>query len=380
MTRDPVESEPPKEYAGQVGVTLSQLGLSASSAFAVVLGYLYTTGYLISAQYLRKYGIQRFEPVKPQYIEVGLTFTILTLVATLMPVAAAVLHFRVRSKSGLPHYRFGATAYFLNTLNLFTLLCFFVIFITDTDWRAPVPYLSGRTSRLGGVLAAYLIVAVFCLVLLPIVERLIRRYSSAPKPWYILIVEPLRVVAVILGFAFDIILIQTLPWTLSLVRRGVAFLGCAVLLTGGIWGVVYWVRKVGRRRTAPLIIVMGSVGVLFVSYLAISSYVWGVLRFIPMDRGGKLPLTNTHIFSNAEQWIDLPIKSTKYSQTTSWGPVYLLEETSDFVYVTRDITGDWFFEWVPVVGIDKAAISFVTHQRISEGGPRDSVGEVHRSP
>lgn len=376
MNPDPVESQPPKDYAGHLG----QLGLSASSGFAVVLGYLYTAGYLISAQYLRKYGIQRFEPVKPQYIEVGLTFTILTLLGTLLPVAAAVLHFRVRSNSGLPHYHFGATVYLVNTVNLFFLLGFFVVFITDTDWRAPVSYLAGRSAHLGGVLAAYFVVAFFCLILLPIVERLIRRYSSRPKPWYFLIVEPVRVAAVILGVSFDLLLIQTLPWILSLIRRGVAFLGCAVLLIGGIWAVVYWFRKVGRRQTAHLFLVMGSVGVLFASYLAVSSYVWGVLRFIPMDRGGKLPLTNTYVFSDAKQLVDLPIQSRSHSQTTSWGPVYLLEETSDFIYVTQGTSGDWFFGWVPVVGIDKSTISFMSHERISEGGPRESIGEEYRAP
>lgn len=370
MTSDPVESEPPKEYSGQLGVTLSQLGLTASSAFAVVLGYLYTAGYLISAQYLRKYGIHRFEPVKPQYIEVGLTFTIMTILVTCLPAVAALLHFRVRSRSGLPHYRFGATLYFLNTLNIFMLLGFFVIFVTDVDWRSEAALIGGQQVQLGSALGVYLSIAVFCLIFLPIIERLIRKYATRRGPWYFLIVEPLRVGVVVAGLGFDVLLANTLPWTLSLLKRGAAFLGCAILLIGGIWGVAYWSRRVGRRRTLHLILVMGSVGILFASYLAISSYVWGVLRFIPMDRGGKLPLTDTYIFSSADSLADLPIESVSNTNTTRWGPVYLLEETSDFLYVTQDTTGNWFFEWVPIVGIDKSEVAFVTHQRIPDGGPR----------
>lgn len=371
LPRD-VDPSAPEHYAERFDVSLGRLGLSASGAFAAALGYLYTAGYLISAQALRNYGIHRFEPVKPQYIEVGLTFTILTVLLTLTPVAAALLHFRVRGKSGLPYYRFGATVYWLNTTNIFLVLGFFVIFVTDAEWAAPIPLIEGL--NVGGMLGVYLAIGLFSLVVLPIVERLIKRYAVSPRPWYFGVVEPVRVGTVLVGVGFDVLLVSALPWTVALAYRGVAYLGCAIILIGGLWGIFYWVRRVGRRRTAHLILTLGSVGVLFASYLAVSSYVWGVLRFVPMNRGGKLPLTETVLVSSSESLLDLPITSTRLDRTVSWGPVYVVEETSEFLYVTKDTAGDWFFEWVGVVGIDKGSLAFVEHRRTSGTGPRSRVG------
>ena len=90
----------------------NSLGLDISKIVFIVVGFFYGCGYLIQAITLRNYGIQRLETLKFQYIEVGVTFTVLAILITIVPIACYLAHFRIRKKSSeLPHFLIGAIGY-----------------------------------------------------------------------------------------------------------------------------------------------------------------------------------------------------------------------------------------------------------------------------
>ena len=145
--------------------TYEIIDLDVTKIVVLVMAFFYGSGYLIQAITLRNYGIHRLEAVKLQYIEVGVTFTVLTLLLTIVPVGCLLAHFRIRKKSGLPHFYLGATGYLLNTYNLFLVIVCFALFITRNEWHLYVVKLDslGIHLRLYQALTAYAIIALFVL-------------------------------------------------------------------------------------------------------------------------------------------------------------------------------------------------------------------------
>lgn len=343
--------------------------IEPTQLLAAVGGYLYVAGYLINAITLRNYGIQRFEAVKLQYVEVGLSFTVLSLMLTVIPTAALLVHFRVRRKAQLPNYRVGALGYLLNTCNLFGLLIVFAVFMTSYEWTVPIR--GSQRWTVGQLFYIYSTLSVFSLVLLPIVERLIVKWGWRVKSLYCWCVEPVRYLIVLLGLAFDTLLILTIPWLGDLVGQGAPYCLSVWFLYAGCGAVIYWLRKVGAQGVSPLLLTLGTTGMLAVFYVCINAYVFGVVRTIPINRGGKLPVTLSYLVSDNAVLGNLPIKSERREGASMWGPVYVLEENPDFFYVVdKEHVTNWIAEWMPVVAVRKDLVHFVLHKRIRDGHPR----------
>jgi len=344
--------------------------LDAAQFVALVVGYLYLSGYLINAIALRNYGIQRFEVLKLQYIEAGLVFLVLSSVFTIIPLAAIIVHFRVRRNSPLPNYKVGAVGYAINTCNLFVLITFFAVFITNFDWNTNIRIWPFRGFRLSQVFLGYLFFAVFGLSVMPWVERLIIVKIKNVKEVYLWVVEPIRYGIVLIGIAFDVLLFTTLPWLFGLLKYGYVYFVFLLAILGGLTGIVYWIKRIGRPRNIHGLTLLGSVGVLVLSYVCINAYVFSILRFIPMNRGGKLPITRSYLASDQEVLNDLPILRQVRSEGSRWGPVYILEESDNMFYVADTDIKNWFRDWVPVIAVNKDAVTFIEHERIDDGSPR----------
>jgi hypothetical protein len=339
-------------------------GLDATHVFALGAGYLYSVGYIINAIALRNYGVHQFEALKLQYVEVGLCFTILSLLLTTIPTWAVLAHFGVRKQSGLPLYRLGATGYLFNTCNLFFLLVFFPLFITGGDWDVRIPlgcpfggYLMNR------VFMGYLTLAVSVLIFLPLVERLIVRKKWKVGLLYAGFVEPLRWGAVVMGLLFDRTLVCSLPWLKLLALRGSAYVGTLWFTYIVSLVIVFYIRKVGGPGRSPVLFVLGFVGVFVMFYVCVNAYVWSVLRFIPMNRGGKLPVVRSFLISSSPVLKNLPIAGSPIDGAVRFGPVYILEESDDYLYVASEGAGSWVREWVPIMAVKKDEVVFVVNER-----------------
>ncbi len=363
-----------KENEGELfSEYFKSLGFDFFKVIAITISFFYGSGYLIQAITLRNYGIYRLETVKLQYIEIGVTFTVLFLLLTALPIGVFLAHFRIRKKSPLPNYRLGGTGYFINTSNLFLVVMFASLFLTQQEWSSVILKLEHPKIelRIYEAFAIYVPVALFVLVVMPLVERLVVKKASNPKILYRFLIEPLRFSAVVLGIVIDFLLLRTFPWLLSLVLNGVTFLGTAILLAGAVFAIIYYMMKLADKRSFYLLAVAGTIGIFLVMYMCINAYVWAIIRHIPMNRGGKLPVTRTYLVTNNSVLEKLPIERKVKGEITILGPVYVLEETQYYLHVTEEVTGTWHRDWVPTYAIKKDAIQYLKNERITKGGPRD---------
>lgn len=334
--------------------------------FAVVTGYLYLTGYFITAITLRNYGIHRFEAVKLQYVEAGVAFTVLAGALVVVPVVTAMTYYRVRSKSGLPHLWAGLIGYVINFSTLIMLLTFFSMFVTSYDWGRTTP-LHQPLSRMFYVYASF---SVFEVVALPVIERRILARTRSPKHWFNWLIEPLRYLIVLLSLAFVILLGATLPWLWTWLQQILPFTLCLLAIMAGGWSIRYWLAEVGAQDTRSVILILGGTGLMILFYVTINAYVFGVVRMLPMNRGGRLPLTYAHIVADDSVLKSLPLKRDSLTGAFRWGPVYIVEEGSDHLYISSVEGGDWTREWRPIIAIDKGTIKYMTSERIRDGAPR----------
>ena len=357
--------------------TCSLMKLDVTKVILAVVTFFYGTGYLIQAISLRNYGIHRLETVKLQYIEVGVTFTVLTLLLTVVPVACGLAHLRIRRKSGLLHYRIGAFGYFANTCNLFFLVVCFALFFTQDEWSTEVllNYGGGVQLRLSEVFFIYAVLSVFVLVVLPLVERSIVARVRRRKLVYAVVVEPFRYSAVLLGVAFDVLILQAFPWIRLLLLQGLTFWASAICLVATLYVVVFYIRKLGDNRTGYILAALGTTGVFVLLYMCINAYVFAIVRHIPMNRGGKLPLTWSYLVTDDKSLGHLPVARDEDEGCIIWGPVYVVEETEDYLHIAKASGSDWFKKWVQTFSIKKDTVQYITHERIAGKGPRRDASE-----
>lgn len=349
-----------------------RLGMDISKVVVAALGFFYTAGYLVQAITLRNYGIYRLETVKLQYVEVGLTFTVLLLLATVMPVACFLAHFRIRKRSGLLHYRLGAAGYTLNTYNLLFLVVCFALFFTQEEWAS---VLIRSHNGVGGIRLApafivYICISVFVLLALPLVERLVQGRSRGRRAMFWLVVEPVRFSAVAAAVAMDVFLLRAFPWLQDLLVKGLTFAFSAIVLASVAYVIVFYVRKLGDKDSFHALLTIGLTGLFVLLYICINAYVYSVVRHIPMNRGGKLPVTQSYLGSSSAELAGLPIARSQVGAGTAIGPVYVLEETEDYLYVAEAGAGEWYKSWAVTYAVRKDTIGFIRNERIEVGGPR----------
>lgn len=349
-----------------------KLNLDATKIAFVVISFFYGTGYLIHAITLRNYGVYRLEVVKLQYIEVGVTFAVLTLLITVVPVGCYLAHFRIRKSSKLQHYYAGAIGYMINTYNLFLVIIFFALFITMKEWSSNIIIINSLNigARLYEIFSCYLIISLFVLVFMPIIERIVTIRMANIRRIYWIFIEPIRFLAVGMAILFDVILIKSFPWIVNLVLRGLTFLGSSLLLFSTIYAILYYMKILGDRKSIHLLATLGTTGIFIVLYMCINAYVFSVIRHIPINRGGKMPITKSYLVTDDNILKNMPFENIICADRIVLGPLYVLEETEDYLHLTKAGYGEWFQDWVQLYSVRKDAIKYIYNERILYGGPR----------
>jgi len=351
-----------------------KIDLDISKIMVMVLTFFYGTGYLIQSITLRNYGVYRFEAVKLQYIEVGITFTVLLLLVTLMPVSLFHAHFRIRKKSNLPNKKIGAAGYLANTYNLLFLVLFLALFITQNEWNSVLNFPLGKYEiNLNIAFSIYCAISIFVLIILPLVEREIVKKNVLVKPLFWIFVEPIRYSGVLAGILIDLSLFNTFTWFQVLTIKGLTFVLSAILLFGIASVIIFYMRKLGDKRSLHVLFAVGSTGLLLLLYICINAYVYSVVRHIPMNRGGKLPLSIAHLITKQEVFKTIPIHDiNQTNKIISIGPVYVIDETNDYFYVAKEESGEWYKKWVTTFAIKKSEILYIRNERVTNGGPRSN--------
>lgn len=324
---------------------------------SIALAFL--TGYLVHSIFARNYGILVAELVRPDYVVIGLTFCLLTASIVFLPLGTIYLTYQVRRKSGLPHFWIGLIGNVANTILFIGWLIFVVVFVTRHEWELKLSYPVLGIHSCSVAIVVALLLSIVGMAGVPILERVLNAHASNKAIVFRVVVEPLRFGLLVTATALCCLTTRSFSWSSTLVTRGSSYLAVLVVTAAGVGTAYYWIRRVRAiRGTAPIYVLVG-IGVMILYYVAVSSYVWGVFNFIPGNRGGRLPLTET----------TLEIETG--DRSTSVGPVCIIEETDDTIYyVKQDSMREWLSDFVPVESVKKDKVLFRHMQRMLMGFPR----------
>jgi hypothetical protein len=356
------------------GGFLKRLGYSELAA--LIVGFLYVSGYFINSIFVRNLGIPDTELLRLEYIKIGFTF-VLTLGFIYLPIGAFSLTYRVRSSSGLPHFYMGLIGNSLNTTFCLAFPLFLAFFITKHEWDMVlnsriIVFTSFKSSSLAAVT-----LFLFGMAVVPAIERLINRRLQEPSRMkaFRFFVEPLRYAPLLLGLYLVGRLLYQIPWIKIFVSGAFIYFLVVAFFVGGLSAATLWIKLIHKIKGSWLVYTLIGVGIAILYYLAITSYVFGIYTFIPINRGGRLPLTRAYLEVTGHS--NLFTEERVVGGVKLRGPSYIIEDQADTLFVASDNMDRWLYEFVPIHAIRKENIQYVYLERITDGFPRTTPNMGH---
>ncbi|HVT12589.1 MAG TPA: hypothetical protein VHE55_09995 [Fimbriimonadaceae bacterium] len=342
--------------------------LSLAELAALLFGYLYVTGYYVDSVFLGNLGIQVRELLRLDYIRTGFIFTLLILTFTLLPAGTVIFTYSVRKKHRLPHLHLGAIGNSLNTVFSLGFLVCIAIFVTryELEYRLPKSVLGIQNFK--AVIATAVAMSIFGMAVLPGIERFVVRTCSDHTAHRIFgwIIEPLRYGILILGLFILTESLTQFDWVIRLLHTSFFFLSVACFL--GVLIASIWVRFTQGIRFSWIVYGLIGFGVMALYFFAITSYVLGPYTYIPINRGGRLPLTKTYLA------LKEPVPGLTPNQHEPdkglIGPVFVIEEHPDVVYVASMGMEQWTTGFVPLQVVRSDNIIYRRLDRVADGFPR----------
>ena len=339
---------------------------------SMIIGALYVNGFYINSIFTANYGILRTELLRLDYIKTGFIFSLITLGIVFIPLGILYLTWIVRRSSGLPNLYIGLIGNSSNTLLFFSLPLFLACFATSHEWYSPLhdPFLFVRTVEAAVIL--FLCLTAFGMAVVPAIERILVGRFRVLGPRFSAIVEPLRFIPIVFSFVILEKIFRSVEWSPSLLRSGIYFFLVAIVFVFGIIAAGLWLKNVGKTPWSALLICsLVGVGLAVLYYMAVTSYVFGVYKFIPKNRGGALPVTE--IFLGVEDEKLLPTGAKRLSAGSGFGPYYLIEENDGFLFLGFEKVENWLTDFIPIYVISKDKVSTMYIHRIEDGFPRSNL-------
>lgn len=347
--------------------------LSLSELAALFVGFLYVSGYFINSIFVRNLGIPDTELLRLEYVKTGFTFA-LTLGFVYLPLGAFALTYRVRRSSGLPHLHAGAIGNSLNTSLFLAFPLFLAFFITRYEWEMALPSpVFGLNKFKAAALTAVTLTSIGT-VIVPSFERVVdkRMPDRLRMPLFRLLVEPVRYGLLVASLYLILRSLAQIQWMGALVTNGLYYFLVVVVFVTGLSAATLWVRLIHKIKGSWLVFSLIGFGVAVLYYLAITSYVFGVYIFIPANRGGRLPLTRAYLEVTGHE--TLFAEERVVGGVKVRGPVYIIEDHEDSLFVASEKMERWLYEFVPVHSLRKENVPYVYVERIEDGFPRVASG------
>lgn len=267
--------------------------LGVAELAALIVGLLYVSGYYVNSIFLKNYGIPDAELIRLEYVKIGFVFCVMTMGISLLPLGSFYLTWKIRRASQLPHFFVGWIGNSMNAACCLGIALLSAFLITRFEWKyvfsKPVLGFSNFNVAVGAALG----VLAFGMIIVPVLERLIRKYAtpSSIKVWFRCFIEPLRLGGLIFGIYVVIASARQIPWLDLVLGRSLGFIAVAHFLTLGLYAAARWVTHIKKVNGSVMVFPLILFGLAALYYLAITSYVYGPYPSIPANRGGRLPLT-----------------------------------------------------------------------------------------
>jgi hypothetical protein len=344
--------------------------LRISEVAAVFVGFLYVSGYFVNSLFVRNLGIFETELLRLEYIKIGFTFTLITLGIVLLPLGAFYLTYRVRGPSKLPHHHLGAIGNALNTTLCLGFPLFLSFFITRFEFESVFATPILGLHKFKSVVIVVAVLSLGGMIIVPGFERLVS--ATTGELWrirlYRFIVEPVRYGIFLVCLYFVFRSLSQFQWIRLLASRGLYYFLADIVFVGGMTAAVLWVRHIRKIKGSWPVYVLISFGLCSLFYMAVASYVYGVYNFIPWNRGGRLPVTRAYIEVTGHE--GLFAKERTVGNTKLYGPVYIIEDHGDSLFVASENMERWLYDFVPIHAIRKEHVPYVEIERIEDGFPR----------
>lgn len=336
-----------------------------------VVGALYVNGFYINSLFIANYGIFRTELLRLDYIKVGFVFSLITLGIVLIPFGIVYLTWIVRRASKLPNFYVGLVGNSSNTILFFSLPLFFSCFATSYEWSLPLTNPIWLISTVEHAVISVLTLTAFGMIIVPAIERVFVRFCGPQIPTirFSIAIEPLRYLPILLALFLLERIVSSIDWLLLFLRGGVYYFLMAAVFVFGTMAAILWLREV-RTIRGSVVLVYGLVGfgLAVLYYMSVTSYVFGVYKFIPKNRGGGLPVTEVFIKPNDAQF--LTDRAKRSTSEYGFGPYYVIEENGEYIFFGFDEMDKWLTQFVPIYVIGKSQVENMYIRRIENGFPR----------
>ena len=200
-----------------------------------ILGFVYLSGYLINAIFLRNQGIGNISLIKAQFIETGLMFTIITALISVQPYYSFLFFHRIMEgkKYSIVKKYLIISFMTLVTVNFLWVLNF-SIFFTHYDWSTEINIFKFTLGYKMRTIFTFYSIAFFVFV------WLFRKVESLNigRKWKESVTIPLRLIILLITVLFDIVLYQNIQW-IGTVWNVVRFY---IYALGGFTAITIWTR------------------------------------------------------------------------------------------------------------------------------------------
>lgn len=122
--------------------------ISIAELATVFSVFVYITGYLISALYIRSRGINQMSLVSAQYIETGLVFVLSTALFIIVPIIILRMALYSRKRHGYPNLLLSLV-FPVVTTNYLYVFTFFCLFVTRYEWLLRFRVIGIETGLIG---------------------------------------------------------------------------------------------------------------------------------------------------------------------------------------------------------------------------------------
>lgn len=342
--------------------TITEIG-----AFGI--GSLYFIGYYIDSVFLGNLGILHAELARLEYIKIGFAFCLVVCGFIVIPVGSVFLTHKVRKTTGLPSQLAGTIGNALNTTIVLGQTLFFALFFTRYEWDLMLPKPLFGIGDVKGLIYLSIVTSAFGMAIVPVLERLLMMHVAAStrlNDLFRFIVDPLRFAMSAVSLITLYLALSPFAWVFSLLQSGFTFLLITIACAAAM--AAWWIKGVHRIRGSWPVYALIALGVCAVFYFLVTTYVLGVYTYLPINRGGRLPLTRSHIQFRKDT---PPFQSQGVKVGTGVaGPFYVVEETSEELFVTAGSIDKWTSGFVGVIFIKKDDIVRRHISRIEDGYPR----------
>lgn len=335
-----------------------------TKAILLIPSCVYAIGYLIHSNYYRRIGVTSISIAKPEYIETGLIFCILSIVISFIPYYSIPLIKNLRkNRENKENLNNGVRLVAFCGCNYVISLVLFSLFITRYEWHIKLL----NDISIGHFLSYYMVILFTGLIiagrLRDWVISIKKRYDDAKKfktellrffgkknyrhiskkiaitkkteKKLLYISNVILFLLFLYSLVFDYLILTRIKWTNILIDNSKFYLICLTVLTFVIIRLVKAYQKTDNKLTKIKFAIVSSVLPVSLLYLTIIAYSHGVYNFIPSSRGGALPEIETRITMTKESIPDNSnLIEKKDNDAIFLKRLIILNENKNYLFIT----------------------------------------------